>query len=137
MRLIDADELIERAWRERLDSRERIVNLIESAPTVNPPAKCIAEIHCDVDKVVERIKQDYILPFQWIPTSERLPEEPYGCLVTVWDSTPTGEGDDFENLLPYFVGWDGEQWNDGDGQQCPFEVIAWQYLPEPYNEDKE
>lgn len=68
----------------------------------------------------------------WISCKERMPEKPYGCLATVWDSTLTGEGDDFENLLPYFVGWDGEQWNDEDGQQCPFEVIAWQPLPEPY-----
>lgn len=68
----------------------------------------------------------------WIPCNEMLPEEAFGCLVTVWDSTPTG--DDFENILPYFVGWDGEQWNDGDGNQCPFEVIAWQPLPQPYKE---
>lgn len=33
-RLIDADELIERAHRERLDSRELIEQMIESAPTV-------------------------------------------------------------------------------------------------------
>lgn len=68
----------------------------------------------------------------WIPCEERLPEESYGCLVTVWDSTPTGEGDDFENILPYFVGYDGKRWNDADGQQCPFEVIAWMPLPEEY-----
>ena len=36
MRLIDADELIERAYRERLDSRELIALMIESAPTVEP-----------------------------------------------------------------------------------------------------
>ena len=34
MRLIDADELIERAHRDRLDSRELIEQMIESAPTV-------------------------------------------------------------------------------------------------------
>ena len=34
MRLIDADALIERAHRERLDSRELIEQMIESAPTV-------------------------------------------------------------------------------------------------------
>ena len=33
-RLIDADGLIERAYRERLDSRELIAQMIESAPTV-------------------------------------------------------------------------------------------------------
>ena len=80
-------------------------------------------------------KAKYYREPHWIPCSERLPEEPHGCLVTVWDSTPTGEGDDFEELLPYFVGWDGEQWNDEEGMQCPFEVIAWMPLPEPYRED--
>ena len=34
MRLIDADELIEHAWREKLDSRELIVQMIENAPTI-------------------------------------------------------------------------------------------------------
>ena len=34
MRLIDADELIEHAWRDRLDSRELIAQMIETAPTV-------------------------------------------------------------------------------------------------------
>ena len=67
----------------------------------------------------------------WIPVEQALPEEPFGCLVTVWDTNPVTM-DEFENILPYFVGWDGEQWNDGDGQQCPFEVIAWMPLPEPY-----
>ena len=73
---------------------------------------------------------------RWIPVEERLPEEPFGCLVTVWDTDPISM-DEFENLLPYFVGWDGEQWNDGDGEQCPFEVIAWMPLPEPYKGGEE
>lgn len=73
---------------------------------------------------------------QWIPCGERMPEEPFGCLVTVWDTDPVTM-DEFENILPYFVGWDGEQWNDGDGLQCPFEVIAWMPLPEPYEGYKE
>lgn len=34
MRLIDADDLEERAWRERLDTREKIVEMIQSAPTI-------------------------------------------------------------------------------------------------------
>lgn len=34
MRLIDADELIEHAWRDKLDSRELIVEMIERAPTI-------------------------------------------------------------------------------------------------------
>ena len=34
MRLIDADELIEHAWRDKLDSRELIVQMIATAPTI-------------------------------------------------------------------------------------------------------
>ena len=73
---------------------------------------------------------------QWIPVSERLPEEPFGCLVTVWDTNPVTM-DEVENILPYFVGWDGKQWNDGDGEQCPFEVIAWMPLPEPWKGEED
>lgn len=68
---------------------------------------------------------------RWIPCSERPPENPYPCFVTVMDTEPM-TGEEFENILPYFVGWDGEQWNDGDGLQCPFEVLAWIPLPEAY-----
>lgn len=35
MRLIDANELIEKAAREKLDSRELILEMIENAPTVD------------------------------------------------------------------------------------------------------
>ena len=34
MRIIDADELIEHAYRDRLDSRELIVKMIKEAPTI-------------------------------------------------------------------------------------------------------
>lgn len=68
----------------------------------------------------------------WIPCSERLPEEPFGCLVTVIDANPLTM-EEFENILPYHVGYDGGQWNDSDGERIPFDVIAWQPLPEPYN----
>lgn len=73
---------------------------------------------------------------RWIPCSERMPDGAFGCLVTVWDTNPVTM-DEFENVLPYFVGWDGEQWNDADGEQCPFEVIAWMPLPEVYKGEAE
>ena len=38
-RLIDADELIERSWRYRLDSRKLIVEMIENMNTVIPADK--------------------------------------------------------------------------------------------------
>lgn len=68
---------------------------------------------------------------QWIPVSERLPEDAYGCLVTVYD-TDLRTQDEFENILPYTVGYDGETWNNADGNPIPFEVIAWMPLPKPY-----
>lgn len=34
MRLIDADELMEHVWRDKLDSRELIAKMVENAPTV-------------------------------------------------------------------------------------------------------
>ena len=67
----------------------------------------------------------------WIPCNERLPEEAFGCLVTVMDCNPSTQTD-FENILPYFVGYDGDSWNDADGEEIPFEVIAWRKLPTPY-----
>ena len=36
MRLIDADELIEHVWRDKLDSRELIAEMVNNAPTVTP-----------------------------------------------------------------------------------------------------
>lgn len=42
MRLIDADELEEKAWRLKLDSRELIAKMIEDAPTIDavPVVRC-------------------------------------------------------------------------------------------------
>lgn len=85
-------------------------------------------------KIVLALIDDQEKIGEWVSCSERLPEEPYGCLVTVIDSNPV-TGEDFENLLPCFAGFDGEQWNDGDGEEIPFDVIAWMKLPEPYKEE--
>ena len=106
-RLIDAEKLKKHyAWWEDDERRTLFDQIVDAQPTVEP------EPH-------------------WIPCSERLPEAPFGCLVTVEDEEPM-TGALFPNLLPYFVGWDGEQWNDADGEQCPFEVLAWMPLPKPY-----
>ena len=39
MRLIDADELTEMVYRERVDTRERIANLIARQPTIKSTVK--------------------------------------------------------------------------------------------------
>lgn len=51
MRLINADELIEHVWRDRVDSRERIANLVESMPTIKGtiPAADVAPYSIEPD----------------------------------------------------------------------------------------
>ena len=49
MRLIDADELVEHALRDKLDSRDMIAQMIENAPTVKAISPYeISEISLDV-----------------------------------------------------------------------------------------
>lgn len=92
-------------------------------------------------KVVQEVAEEFATDTNvgtngWIPVSERLPEEPFGCLVTVIACEPVTQ-DEFENILPYHVGYDGYGWVDADGEEIPFEVIAWKPLPEPYKESEE
>lgn len=64
MRLIDADELMEHVWRDKLDSRELIAKMINNAPTVEEiPAKIPINVlkqlisqESVIDKVRERMK---------------------------------------------------------------------------------
>ena len=71
---------------------------------------------------------------EWIPCSERMPEEPFGCIISVHTDHPyCGEGD----IVYGVYGWDGETWNDSDGNPVEWtrfeEVTAWMPLPEPYD----
>ncbi|MBR3052855.1 MAG: DUF551 domain-containing protein [Firmicutes bacterium] len=116
-------------YKELIERLRRKANLTEHVHVAR-------EFRAAADAIEELCEKLSEKPTGWIPVSERLPEEPFGCLVTVWDTNPVTM-DEFENILPYFVGWDGEQWNDGDGEMCPFEVIAWMPLQEPYKEEEE
>ena len=71
---------------------------------------------------------------RWIPCSERLPEIPFGCFVTVEEDDRNGEPQNVLYSEP--VGYDGETWNRADGEPIPFEVIAWMPLPEPYKAER-
>ena len=82
-----------------------------------------------------QIALDIMEESRWISVNERLPETAFGCLVTVYE-TDRRTGEEFEAILPYAVGYDGETWNDIDGEVIPFEVIAWRPLPEPYKENE-
>lgn len=56
MRLIDADDLIEHAWRDKLDSRELIAQMIENAPTVKTE-KTPKEIEQQIHEFAEKMYQ--------------------------------------------------------------------------------
>lgn len=115
-------------------SRQAAIDVLRMDIDIIPYAKAREYARAVIETVCNRLEHlPTTQPEQWIPVSERLPEEPFGCLVTVCDTEPMTMAE-FPNILPYFVGWDGEQWNDADGEQCPFEVIAWMPLPEPYKE---
>ena len=113
---------------------ERLEREIAGKPTPDEYNNGINRAYSIVNEVAEEFATDTNVGTNgWIPCNERLPEEPFGCLVTVIDCEPVTQTD-FENILPYFVGYDGESWNDEDGNVMPFEVIAWQPLPEPFKE---
>lgn len=92
-------------------------------------ADAIEELSRDLDSMNDANIALYGALPKWIPVTERLPEEPYGCLAIVWDS-PRYDGDMFLNYYPEFVGWDGETWNDADGEEIPFDVVYWMKMPQ-------
>lgn len=115
---------------------ERLEREIAGKPTPDEYNNGINRAYSIVNEVAEEFATDTNVGTNgWIACSDRLPEEPFGCLVTVIDCEPVTQTD-FENILPYFVGYDGESWNDEDGNEIPFEVIAWKPLPEPYKESE-
>ena len=121
-----------------------IINEVEQLPSVQPSRNC--EVCCDGSQTekaklcqksylagMEHAKHQPRRKGHWIPVSERLPEDAYGCLVTVYD-TDLRTQDEFENILPYTVGYDGKTWNNFCGEPIPFEVVAWMPLLEPYKD---
>ena len=114
---------------------EKILERLEDELT-STKTKCGTNVDfdkgiCKSQEIVKEVAEEY--NGGWVPCSERFPEEPFGCLVTVIDCESSTQTD-FENILPYVVGYDGDSWNDADGDVIPFEVIAWQPLPEPFKE---
>ena len=79
---------------------------------------------CNADEAIDKIKK---LPSaqQWIPCSERLPEDNVDVLA---------QGSDYYTAILSFR-YDIKMWEDGYGYNIDQEnVIAWMPLPEPYAE---
>lgn len=76
----------------------------------------------------------------WIPCSERIPEEPKEnpvfdgkCLEVYLVTTKYGSSDQ-DKVYPFRAFWNGINFTDG----CRIlDVIAWMPLPEPYKEKTE
>lgn len=113
MRLIDADELMEHVWRDKLNSRELIAKMVENAPTIKEiPTKI------PIDIFEQLISQKT----GWIPvSSKRLPE------INEWVICQC-RANIYEVLKFTNYGWYH------DDMHCYMDgfVIAWMPLPEPY-----
>lgn len=133
-RYIDADELIEAMWRSRVDSRERIQELI----LIQPTADVVDKNECS-KCVFYPFKQ--LREQQWVPCGERLPETSGRYLVTrglnacgsLWNRVYIVNYSDLMGLKKEKIWWDG---NVGKSDFQTYEdVLAWQPLPEPWKGD--
>ncbi len=118
MRLIDADKItveqIQRATSVIL-SALAVRQLLDDQPTV------VCKTCAVNDALTERIEE--LEGSQWIPCSDRLPEECENVLACADD----------EEVHIAFCDYTG--WQDAHSYQYIHEVVAWQPLPEPYEEE--
>lgn len=146
MRPIDADALKEKIddiWNGRPLSflGARLLAMIDSAPTIEPKTKVVAQVTFDEDKLreivheaVERIKEEYDIVDGWIPCSERLPSECDVFLIT-WTASVTNEPLlAFAEYEPDDFLVSGGKWHLEDDMRefKDVDVIAWMPLPKPW-----
>ncbi len=142
MRLIDADKL----YPDRLTKTGELAisqSQIAEAPTVESEKVCVGKVTFNKDeleeivqtRVIDKIKSGELVikkAGEWIPVSERLPEEDGQYLITVKYKPEA----DYENIYA-----EHGEWNDGKWDMFCFghcgeieDIIAWMPLPEPYKE---
>lgn len=122
MRLIDADELMEHAWRDKLNSRELIAEMIAKAPTIKEiPTKIPIGIF---EKLVSQEQK-------WISVKDKMPKDGEWVLCQLDDEFY----DENTMMVLYHTDDWGEKWVDGGLGTGSYDVCAWMPLPKPYKED--
>jgi hypothetical protein len=138
MRIIDADELMEHVWRDKLDSRELIAKMIDNAPTVK---EISTNIPIDVfEKLISQEPKS-----EWIPLKTRPMTEEERTYYRDWteygaemfDCPLPDDGQEVLISCSGYVCTDIFVRDDNDG--CYFEgvdiddVDAWMPLPKSYD----
>lgn len=115
-------------------TREEAIKILKELPNSILGVILPFDIDFDYTQALDMAIKSLEQKPRWILVSEGLPEEPYGCLVTVEVDDRFGEPQ--RVIYPEFVGYDGDTWNMSEGIPIPFEVIAWQPLPKPYESEE-
>lgn len=94
-------------------------------PTQKTRSNTLDALECKGCKTMNNRDTDTISRPQWIPVTERMPENNIDVLLTSWSG------------YSQYVGWldDFGTWHSGDEEVIKgFEPIAWMPLPDPYQE---
>ena len=92
------------------------VDRIKALPTIQPEV-----LACGNGELIAKLEP------QWIPVSERLPEESEYCIITANDGV--GHRTTFAKFQKKAKSWDLT------GARSYWRVIAWMPLPEPYGKE--
>ena len=86
--------------------------------------------YAQIMRICEAIKEQHN---DWIPCSERLPEEANDYLVTQYTKKSIFDYCDAYRVSTIFFDNKNGWWDDIDNS-CGWDIIAWQPLPAPYKE---
>lgn len=118
----EAVSILEKMWAEveYYEETEALDMAIDALQDTRGKANyVVAEIKVDTDEIMERLEQEWYKPNEWIPCSERLPENGHYYL---WCSDMGSVQSDYY--------WNGFE----NGMKYGYNIVAWMPLPEPYKD---